>query len=222
LRLYGEREYPVPPLALPEPGRLPPPERLTQYEAVRLFVERAQDTRPDFSVTNENAPAVAEICTRLDGLPLAIELAAARAKILSPQAMLPRLSNRLKLLKGGARNLPERQQTLKGAIGWSHDLLEEGERALFARLSVFVGGCTLEPAEEVCDPEGDLAVDVFDGLASLVDKSLLRQQEERVSGEPRFFMLGTIREYASEKLEESGEAEEVRRRQAEHFLALAE
>src|SRR5215210_3547652 len=164
LRLYGEREYPVPPLALPDPGRLlPPPERLTQYEAVRLFVERAQDARPDFSVTNENAPAVAEICTRLDGLPLAIELAAARAKILSPQAMLSRLSNRLKLLKGGARDLPERQQTLRGGIDWSHDLLEEEERTLFARLSVFVGGCTVEAAEEVCDPEGDLLVEVLDG-----------------------------------------------------------
>src|SRR5215210_2521886 len=211
LRLYGEREYPVPPLALPDPGHLPPLERLTQYEAVRLFVERAQDAKPDFSVTNENAPAVAEICARLDGLPLAIELAAARAKILSPQAMLSRLSNRLKLLKGGARDLPERQQTLRGAIDWSHDLLEEDERTLFARLSVFVGGCTVESAEEVCDPEGDLLVEVLDGLASLVDKSLLRQREEKGSGAPRFFMLGTIREYATEKLEERGKAEEVSR-----------
>src|SRR5215210_1416258 len=222
LRLYGEREYPVPPLALPDPAHLPPPERLTQYEAVRLFVERAQDARPDFSVTNENAPAVAEICTRLDGLPLAIELAAARAKILSPQAMLSRLSNRLKLLKGGARDLPERQQTLRGAIDWSHDLLEEDERTLFARLSVVVGGCKMEAAEEVCDPEGDLLVEVLDGLASLVDKSLLRQEEVRASGEPRFIMLGTIREYAREKLEESTEAEEVARLHAERFLALAE
>jgi tetratricopeptide (TPR) repeat protein len=191
---------------------------------VRLFVERARDARPDFSVNNENAPAVAEICYRLDGLPLAIELAAARAKILSPQAMLSRLGNRLKLLRGGARDLPARQQTLRGAIDWSHDLLEDEERALFARLSVFVGGCTLEAAEEVCNSEGDLLllVDVLDGMASLVDKSLLRQQEERVSGEPRFFMLGTIREYAREKLEESGKAEEIRRRQAEHFLVLAE
>ena len=225
LRLYGERECPVPPLALPDPGGpLPLPERLTQYGAVRLFVERARDARPDFSVNNENAPAVAEICYRLDGLPLAIELAAARAKILSPQAMLSRLGNRLKLLRGGARDLPERQQTLRGAIDWSHDLLEEEERALFARLSVFVGGCTLEAAEEVCASEGDLLllVDVLDGMASLVDKSLLRQQEERGSGEPRFFMLETIREYAREKLQESGKAEEIRRRQAEHFLVLAE
>src|SRR5215210_4070551 len=206
LRLYGEREYPVPPLALPDPAHLPPPERLTQYEAVRLFVERAQDARPDFSVTNENAPAVAEICARLDGLPLAIELAAARAKILSPQAMLSRLSNRLKLLKGGARDLPERQQTLRGAIDWSHALLEEGEKVLFAMLSVFAGGRTLEAIEAICDAEGDLPVDVLDGVEPLADKSLLRE-EEGPGGEPRFVMLETIHQYAKEKLEESGEAE---------------
>jgi predicted ATPase/class 3 adenylate cyclase len=221
LRLYGEREFPVPPLALPDPGRLPPPERLTQYEAVRLFVERARDARPDFSVTNENAPAVAEICHRLDGLPLAIELAAARAKILPPQAMLARLSDRFKLLKGGARDLPARQQTLRGAIDWSHDLLEEDERVLFARQSVFAGGCSLEAAEAVCDAEGDLAVDVLDGMASLVDKSLLGQEEGR-GGESRFSMLRTIREYALERLKENGEAEELGRLHAEHFLALVE
>ncbi len=219
LRLYGEQEYPVPPLALPDPRVLPPVEVLTQYEAVRLFVERARAVKADFSVTNENAPAIAEICARLDGLPLAIELAAARIRILPPQKMLERLSNRLKLLKGGARDLPTRQQTLRGAIDWSHDLLEEDEKTLFGRLSVFSGGRTLEAIEEVCDPEGDL--DALEVVESLVEKSLLRQ-EEGPNGEPRFVMLETVHEYAREKLEESGEAEEIKRLHAGYFLALAE
>jgi predicted ATPase/class 3 adenylate cyclase len=219
LRLYGEREYPVPPLALPDPRVLPPLEVLTHYEAVRLFVERARAVKPDFAVTNESAPAVAEICARLDGLPLAIELAAARVKVLPPKKMLERLADRLKLLKGGARDLPTRQQTLRGAIDWSYELLEEGEKALFGRLSVFAGGRTLEAIEEVCDPEGDL--DALDGVESLVDKSLLRQ-EEGPGGEPRFVMLETVHEYAREKLEKSGEAEEIRRLHAEFFLAMVE
>jgi predicted ATPase/class 3 adenylate cyclase len=219
LRLYGEREYPVPPLEAPDPVRLPPLERLTQYEAVRLFVERARAVKPDFKVTNENAPAVAEICARLDGLPLAIELAAARVRLLSPQKMLQRLSNRLKLLKGGSRNLPARQQTLRGAIDWSYDLLDEDEKTLFGRLSVFSGGRTLEEVEEVCDPEGEL--DAFDGVESLLEKSLLRQ-EEAAGGEPRYVMLETVHEYARERLEESGEIEEIKRAHAEYFLALAE
>ncbi|MDF2702547.1 MAG: adenylate/guanylate cyclase protein [Rubrobacteraceae bacterium] len=219
LKLYGEQEYPVPPLTLPDPRVLPPLEVLTQYEAVRLFVERARAVKPDFSVTNECAPAVAEICARLDGLPLAIELAAARVKVLPPRKMLHRLANRLKLLKGGARDLPTRQQTLRGAIDWSHELLDEEERALFARLSVFEGGRTLEAIEEICDPEGDL--DALDGVESLVDKSLLRQ-EEGVGGEPRFVMLETIHEYARERLEESGEDQEIKHAHAEYFLALAE
>ena len=171
LRLYGEHEYSVPPLALPDPERPPSVERITHYEAVRLFVERAQAAKADFSVTNDNVPAVAEICYRLDGLPLAIELAAARIKVLSPQKMLERLGNRLKLLTGGARDLPERQQTLRSTIEWSYGLLEEGEKELFARLSVFAGGRTLEAIEAICDAGGDLAVDVLDGLTSLVDKS---------------------------------------------------
>jgi predicted ATPase len=140
LKVYGEQEYPVPPLELPSPGHLPAIDRLSQYEAVRLFIERAKAARPDFSVTDENAPTVAEICARLDGLPLAIELAAARIKLLTPAAMLERLGSRLKLLRGGARDLPERQRTLRGTIEWSHALLEEGERVLFARLAVFSGG----------------------------------------------------------------------------------
>ena len=183
LGLYGEREYPVPPLYLPDPEQLPSLERLTQYEAVRLFVERAQDARSDFSVTSENAPAVVEICARLDGLPLAIELAAARIKVLPPRKMLDRLSDRLKLLTKGARDLPERQRTLRATMEWSHALLEEGEKVLFAMLSVFAGGRTLEAIEAICDAEGDLPVDVLDGVESLVDKSLLREEEG--SGESR-------------------------------------
>jgi predicted ATPase len=209
LRLYGEYEYSVPPLSLPDPERPPPVEHLTHYEAVRLFIERAQAAKADFSVTNENAPAVAEICHRLDGLPLAIELAAARIKVLSPRKMLGRLSNRLKLLTGGARDLPERQRTLRSTIEWSYGLLEEGEKMLFARLAVFAGGRTLEAIEAICDAEDDLPIDVLDGLASLVDESLLKQ-EEGVGGEPRFVMLETIHEFAREKLQKSGKAEDIR------------
>jgi predicted ATPase len=221
LGLYGEREYLVPPLSLPDPERPPSLEHLTQYEAVRLFIERAQDARPDFSVSNENAPAVAEICARLDGLPLAIELAAARIKVLPPQKMLDRLSDRLKLLARGARDLPERQRTLRATMEWSHALLEEGEKVLFARLSVFAGGRTLEAIEAVCDAEGDLPVETLDGVESLVDKSLLRE-EERPGGEPRFVMLETVHEYAREKLEENGETEEIKHTHAEYFLTLTE
>jgi predicted ATPase/class 3 adenylate cyclase len=221
LRIYGEHEYAVRPLELPDPSHLPPIETLRQYEAIRLFTERAHAANTQFSLTKENAPAVAEICARLDGLPLAIELAAARIKLLSPQAIGSRLGNPLKFLTGGARDLPERQRTLRGAIAWSHALLDEGEQALFARLSVFSGGCALEAVETVCDAEGDLLVDIFEGLSSLVDKSMLRQ-EERTEGEPRFVMLETIREYARERLDVSGEAEEIGRMHAEYFLALAE
>lgn len=221
LRLYGEHDYEVPPLDLPDLKRLSPPARLVQYEAVKLFVERASAARTDFALTNENGPAVAEICHRLDGLPLAIELAAARVRLLPPQAMLPRLQSRLKLLTGGARDLPARQQTLRGAIDWSYSVLEPGEQHLFARLSVFVGGCTLEPAVAVCDSAGDADVDLLDGLGTLVDNSLLRQLEDS-DGEPRFMMLETMREYAQERLAVYGELGEVRRRHAQHFLKLAE
>ncbi len=221
LRVYGEREFTVPSLKVPDPKRLPPVERLTQYEAVRLFVERARETKAGFTVTDENALAVAEICARLDGLPLAIELAATRIKLLPPQAMLTRLNNRLKLLRGGACNLPARQQTLRGTIEWSHDLLEDSEKILFARLAVFSGGSTLEAIEAVCDLGEDFPVDVLDGLSSLLDKSLLRQHEE-LEGEPRFVMLETIHEYAREKLQENAEAEDIKRAHAAFFLALAE
>jgi predicted ATPase/class 3 adenylate cyclase len=221
LGLSGEHEYPVPPLGLPDPAHLPAIERLSQYESVSLFVERATAVQPAFRVTNENAPAVAEICTRLDGLPLAIELAAARTKILSPQAMLARLDRALPLLAGGSRDLPHRQRTLRDAIAWSYDLLAEPERRLFARLAAFVGGFSLEAVEAVCNPGGELGLNAFDGVASLSNKSLLRQM---VTGpeEPRFFMLETIREYAGERLEAEPDAEDIRRRHAGFFLDLAE
>jgi predicted ATPase/class 3 adenylate cyclase len=221
LGLYGEYEFPVPPLSLPDPDSLPPLEYLTEYEAIRLFVERARAVRPDFSLTEENGPAVVEICERLDGLPLAIELAAARIKLLPPRVLLDRLGNRLKILTGGARNLPERQRTLRNAIEWSYGLLDEGEKMLFGRLGVFSSGATLEAMEAVCDAEGDLPTDVFEGASSLLNKSLVRQ-EEGAGGEPRFVMLETIHEFANAKLEGRGEAEAVRCAHAEYFLALAE
>jgi len=198
---------------------MPPLKVLTQYEAVRLFVERARAIKADFFMTNENAPAVAEICARLDGLPLAIELAAARTRMLPPQKMLERLGNRLKLLKGGPRDLPTRQQTLRGTIDWSYELLEEEEKILFGRLSVFSGGRTLEAIEEICDPEGVL--EALEGVESLLEKSLLRQ-EEGPEEEPRFVMLETVHEYAREMLQESGEEQEIKRAHARYFLALAE
>jgi predicted ATPase len=226
LRIKGEKEYAVSPLELPDIKHLPSLDRLTQYEAVRLFIERATDVKADFQVTNENAPSVAEICTRLDGLPLAIELAAARIKMLPPHALLTRLSNRLKVLTGGARDVSARQQTLRGAIDWSYNLLDEGQKQLFRRMAVFSGGRTLEALEAVCNSEGlqvggQLEVDVFDGVEALLSNSLL-QQREGLDGEPRFWMLQTIHEYAREKLEESVEGEEIARGHVRFFLALAE
>ena len=227
LRLRGEHEFLVPPLELPDPRYLPAVEALSQYAAVALFIQRALAVKPDFHVNNINAPAVAEICVRLDGLPLAIELAAARIKLLPPQAILARLGRRLELLRGGARDMPDRHQTLRHAIAWSYDLLEVGEQALFRRLAVFARGCTLEAAEAVCQAVhapaagSGQSLDVLDGVASLVDKSLLRQQEQS-SGEPRFTMLETIREYGLECLTASGEEPAVRRGHADYYLALAE
>ncbi|MBA3552535.1 MAG: tetratricopeptide repeat protein [Actinobacteria bacterium] len=221
LHVTGEWEYPVPPLGLPDPRHLPGLPVLSQFEAVALFIERAAAVKPGFQVTNENAPAVAEICARLDGLPLAIELAAARVRLLSPQAILARLGSRLALAIGGARDVPERQRTLRQAIDWSHDLLDPAERKLFARLAAFVGGAGLEEIETVCGPAADLGMDVLEAVGSLKEKSLVTTIGEDW-GEPRFSMLETIREYAAERLEESGEAEEIRRRHAEVFLALVE
>jgi predicted ATPase/tRNA A-37 threonylcarbamoyl transferase component Bud32 len=224
LHLRAEHEYGVPPLELPslsDPARRMPLEELERCAAVALFVERARAVRPGFALTRENASAVAEICTRLDGLPLALELAAARVKLLQPQAILARLENRLKLLTGGARDLPSRQQTMRGAISWSYELLDEAEKALLRRLSIFAGGCTFEAAEAICDVDGDLGIDVLDGLTSLVDKSLLTQREQG-DEEPRFRMLELVREFARESLDESGEAELMATRFEGLFLAMAE
>jgi len=221
LHLSGEHEFVVPPLSLPDLRDLPPLHRLAQSEAIRLFVERAQAVKSDFALTEEHAAVIAAICHQLDGLPLAIELAAGRVKLLSPQALLPRLENRLKLLVGGARDLPSRQQTLRGTIAWSYDLLDTAEKTLFRRLAVFVGGCTLQAAQTVCVASGDLERDILDEGARLVDKNLLRQ-EEQADGEPRLLMLETIREYALECLNTSGETETMRRRHAAFFLQFAE
>lgn len=221
LRVYGEREYPVPPLPLPNARRLPPLDKLVQIESVRLFVARAQEVNANFAINPANAAAVAEICRRLDGLPLAIELAAARIKLLTPQALADRLTNSLQVLTGGARNLPARQQTLRGAIDWSYTALEPDEQTLFARMAVFAGGGTLTAIETICNADHDLRTDLLDGLSSLADKSLLRQ-DEGTGDEPRFAMLSTIREYAYERLETRGEATTLRRAHAAYYLALAE
>src|SRR5208282_4414586 len=221
LHIYGEHEFPVPPLALPDLKSIPPLEVLSRLPAVALFVERAQAVKREFALTKENAPAVAAICARLDGLPLAIELAAARIKLLPPSAMLARLESRLNLLTGGARDLPTRQQTLRSTVDWSYGLLNPAEQTLFRRLSVFAGGCTLEGVEAVCDTKGDLDLDLLDGMASIVDKSLV-QQVEQANGESRFVMLETIREYAREKLDASQEEASTRRAHAAYCLVLAE
>jgi predicted ATPase/class 3 adenylate cyclase len=220
LHVSGEHEFPVPPLRLPDPRNLPDLGAWPQYEAVALFIDRARAVKPDFEVTVENAPAVAEICARLDGLPLAIELAAARIRVLSADAILARMGDRLALLAGGARDLPARQRTLREAIAWSYDLLEPVDQRLFARVAPFMGGWVLEEAEAACGPADDLGIDVLDGLSSLAEKSLVTVAD--ASGGRRFGMLETIREFAVERLEESGEARELRRRHAEAYLALAE
>jgi predicted ATPase/DNA-binding SARP family transcriptional activator len=214
LHVAGERVYMVSPLEIPREAD--DPERLLRCDSVALFASRARSVRADFAVTGENSRPVAEICTALEGLPLAIELAATRAGVLSPSAMLERLDDRLKLLKGGARDAPARQRTLRATIDWSYDLLEPEQQRLFVRLAVFAGGSTLEAVESVCG-EG---LDVVDGLASLTDNGLARV--DGTEEEPRFGMLETIREYAAERLEESDEAADLHRRHAEHFLALAE
>ena len=220
LHLYGEHEFAVSPLALP-PLAPDAAQDIAQYEAVKLFVVRARAARAGFALTNDNAAAVAAICHRLDGLPLAIELAAARVKFFPPEALLARLERPLQVLTGGPRDLPGRQQTLRGTIDWSYNLLDRGEQALFRRLGVFVGGCTPEAAAAVCAAEGDPQQDPVDGLASLADKSLLRPIEGP-DGQPRFAMLETVSEYALERLEQSDEAEAIRQRHASYFVALAE
>jgi predicted ATPase/class 3 adenylate cyclase/Tfp pilus assembly protein PilF len=224
LRVSGEHELPIPPLGFPGGGRAPILDELAAYPAVTLFVQRARAVQPAFALTADNAAAVAEICRKLDGLPLAIELAAARVKLLPPRALSERLASRLDLLSRGPRDAPARQRTLRGAIDWSHDLLAKSERALFRRLAAFVSGVSLEAAEVVCGPvveRSGAAVDVLDTLESLANKSLLRPVETE-DGEPRLAMLETIREYARERLVESGEADVIWRRHADYFRALAE
>ena len=239
LRLYGERQFPVPPLSLPLPGEMPDFHTVSQHEAVQLFAQRAQAVRHDFQLTHSNIAVVVEICRRLDGLPLAIELAAARAKILPPEALLPRLDKALDILTAGAVDLPARQGTLRGAIDWSYQLLDDQEKAFLRRMSAFVGGCTLDAIEQLAQFQqreqtgshtthlkkspivtlGTFNVPILDLVASLIDKSLLRQEE--TDGEPRFLMLRLISEYVQERMAESGEEPLVRRRHALHYLALA-
>ena len=223
LHVRAEQEFAVPPLALPrlKSHRLPDSAALAQYEAVALFIARAQAVKPDFQVNNANAPAVAEICARLDGLPLAIELAAARIKHFPPHTLLARLEQGLGILSGGARDLPARQQTLRGALAWSYEMLSPEEQQLFRRFAVFVDGGAIEAAEQVCQAAGSVHIDLLDGLASLVDKSLLRQ-EDAGEGEARFWMLQTLREFGLERLAEASELETTREAHATSFLALVE
>ena len=233
LHVSGEQEFPVPGLPVPpDPGQLGGYERAVQggagaldaarlstYEAVHLFIARSVAVRPGFAVTNENAPAVAAIVARLHGMPLAIELAAARVKLLSPDAILARLEHQLNVLAAGARDLPARQQTLRGAIAWSYDILDEPQRRLLDRLAVFAGGFDLEAAEAIGGPSDELGLDVLDGLLALADQSLIRSIE---GDPPRFAMLDTIREFAGEMLEGRGEGTEIRARHTRRYLALAE
>jgi len=219
LRLTAEHEFPVPPLVLPDSDGPPDPAALVLNPAVALFVARAKAIQPGFKLTRDNAPAVSEICRRLDGLPLAIELAAARIKVLPPQAMLSRLAQRLPLLVGGARDLPGRHQTLRAAIAWSGDLLEPEERDASRRLSVFAGGFTLEAAAAVAT--ADPAANSLEIISELVNKNLLRREPTKTT-EPRFGMLETIREYASEQLAAAGEEEQTRDRHLDYFLSVAE
>jgi predicted ATPase len=212
LKLQSEREYQVPPLDLPQTDANI--EELSGYESVRLFVERARSAHSGFSLTKDNASAVTEICRRLDGLPLALELAAARIKLLSPQAILSRLDDQLKLLTGGSRDLPTRHQTLRNTLEWSYSLLSENEKQLYARLGVFVGGFTFEAAEAICNAGNKF--DILDSLTALVDNSLLRQ-EEMPDGDSRFSMLETIRAYAVERLAESGETQVLQANHAQYF-----
>jgi len=228
LHLGGEHQFPVPPLPVPEEEVATTGDVLARSPAVELFCQRARAVSPVFALTPANAAAVTRICRRVDGLPLAIELAAARTKLFSAQVLLGRLDRRLPLLSGGARDLPERQQTLRRAVAWSYELLCEGKQSLFRRLAVFAGGCTVEAAEAVCAPgaSGPEEMGILEGMAALVDNSLLVVRPGPSAGredeEPRFAMLETIREYTVERLEASGETEEVRRRHAAYFLALAE
>lgn len=220
LHIRGEYSYPVPPLAIPDLTQLPSLDALAQIDSVALFLARVRARVPTFQLGEANARAVAAICARLDGLPLAIELAAARAALLSPRMLLARLNRSLELLTGGPHDLPERQRTLRATIDWSYRLLDLSEQLLFGRLAVFAGGWDLEAAEAVCDAVGPLAASTLDGLQALLDKHLV-QRLSGADGEPRFTMLETIREFALERLTERGEAEPVQQAHAQHYLALA-
>ena len=220
LGITGEVAWPVPSLSLPDLRRLPDIESLTRYESARLFVERAAAVKPSFALTAQNAPSVAQICYRLDGIPLALELAAARAKVLPVEEIANRLDDCFRLLSAGSRTAMPRHRTLHATMDWSHELLPEEEQILFRRLSVFAGGFTLDAAESVCAGEGLERDAVLDLLSHLVDKSLVRMREE--SGEARYRLLETIRQYGREKLSGSGEAEKFRERHAGYYLALAE
>jgi predicted ATPase/DNA-binding CsgD family transcriptional regulator len=225
LRIQGEFEFTVSPLAVPDPKRLPTNEDLAQVATVQLFLERARAIQPDFQLTTANARTIAAICARLEGLPLAIELAAARIKLFPPQALLKRLKDRLQVLTGGAQDLPTRQQTLRNTLQWSYDLLSREEQRLFRQLSIFVGGCSLQAAEAVgqviSHADNNQAMEVLEGVVSLLDKSLL-QQTELETEEPRLMMLETIREYGLTCLQACGELEATRRAHAAYYLRLAE
>jgi predicted ATPase/class 3 adenylate cyclase len=220
LNLYGEQSFAVPPLALPDPTHLRNLADLSSNEAVTLFLERARVARPDFVLTQESAQAVAEICVRLDGLPLAIELTASRIRLLEPREILARVQQHLPVLTGGPTNLPARQRTLRATIEWSYELLQRQEQPLFGRLAVFTGGCTLEAAEAVCNPDGELGLNTLDGLASLVEQSLVRRYDQ--ASESRFGMLETIREYAHDKLEADATLDAVAARHSGYYRDLAE
>jgi predicted ATPase len=220
LRVRGERELPIPPLATPRAFD-EDLESLSQYAAVALFIQRARAANASLVVTDESAPAIAEICHRLDGMPLAIELAAARLKLLSPEALLGRLASRFEVLQGGTRDLPERHRTLRGAIDWSHDLLDEDEQRMFRRLAAFSGGSTLEAAEAICSDDGEPGAEALDVIASLLDSSMLTTATAEGS-DIRIGMLDTIRAYAAERLLESDETPWIRGRHAEYYCALSE
>jgi predicted ATPase/DNA-binding CsgD family transcriptional regulator len=220
LHLSGEYEFPIPPLTLPKLKDHPNLETLEQYSAIALFLQRARAIKPEFQLTAENALAITQICVQLDGLPLSLELAAARIKLLPPQAMFARLKSRLQLLTDGPVDLPKRQQSLRDTLDWSYNLLEFGEQRLFRRLGVFVGGCSLEAIEEVANLTSELGFDVLSHVAALIDKNLL-YQEEQFDGLPRFLMLETTHEYALEQLRASGEDGLIHRKHAQHYLLLA-
>jgi predicted ATPase/DNA-binding CsgD family transcriptional regulator/Flp pilus assembly protein TadD len=232
LRLHAEQEFPVPPLALPEPGHPLGVGELSQYGAVALFVQRARAVRPDFELKDSNAAAVLEVCRRVDGLPLAIELVAAHTRLLPPQAILARITSPLRLLTSAAQDLPTRHQTMRDTIAWSYNLLTEQQQRLFRRLSVFVGGCSLTAAEAVCNEAGEvaihpdhpLAIDVLMGVETLVERSLLQRAEPSGTedGDARVLMLETVHEYALDQLVAKGEVDAMRRRHADYYLALAE